>query len=96
MAGSREKAFKKEKKFREGQAKQVLSDLFFDFLDLANKLKPKVIVAENVKGMIIGNAKSYTKQVMRRFDEIGYNCQLFLLNFYYGSASKRERVFFSK
>ncbi len=95
MAGSREKAFKKEKKFREGQAKQVLSDLFFDFLDLANKLRPKVIVAENVKGMIIGNAKSYTKQVMRRFDEIGYNCQLFLLNAStMGVPQKRERVFF--
>jgi DNA (cytosine-5)-methyltransferase 1 len=34
MAGSREKAFKKEKVFREGQAKQVLSDLFFDFICL--------------------------------------------------------------
>jgi DNA (cytosine-5)-methyltransferase 1 len=95
MAGSREKAFKKEKKFREGQAKQVLSDLFFDFLNLANKLKPKVVVAENVKGMIIGNAKAYTKQVMKRFDEIGYDCQLFLLNAAtMGVPQKRERVFF--
>jgi len=45
--------------------------------------------------MIIGNAKSYTKQVMRRFDEIGYNCQLFLLNAStIGVPQKRERVFF--
>ena len=32
MAGSREKAWGKDKHFREGQAKQVLSDLFFAFL----------------------------------------------------------------
>ena len=72
MAGSREKAWGKEKHFREGQAKQVLSDLFFDYLDLAERLKPKVVIAENVKGMLIGNAKGYTKLVMARFKEIGY------------------------
>lgn len=66
MAGSREKAWGKEKHFREGQAKQVLSDLFFDYLDLVDRLKPKVAIAENVKGMLIGNAKGYTKLVMAR------------------------------
>ena len=59
MAGSREKAWGVEKHFREGQAKQVLSDLFFDYLDLVGRLKPKVAIAENVKGMLIGNAKGY-------------------------------------
>ena len=80
MAGSREKAWGKEKHFREGQAKQVLSDLFFDYLNLVGKLKPKVAIAENVKGMLIGNAKGYTKMVMARFKELGYRPQLFLLN----------------
>lgn len=95
MAGSREKAWGKEKHFREGQAKQVLSDLFFDYLDLVEKLKPKVAVAENVKGMLIGNAKGYTKMVMARFKEIGYRPQLFLLNAAdCGVPQRRERVFF--
>lgn len=95
MAGSREKAWGKEKHFREGQAKQVLSDLFFDYLDLVDRLKPKVAIAENVKGMIIGNAKGYTKLVMARFKEIGYRPQLFLLNAAdCGVPQKRERVFF--
>jgi DNA (cytosine-5)-methyltransferase 1 len=95
MAGSREKAWGKEKFFREGQAKQVLSDLFFDYLDLVEHLKPKVAIAENVKGMILGNAKGYTKLIMQRFKEIGYRPQLFLINAAdCGVPQKRERVFF--
>ena len=95
MAGSREKAWGKEKHFREGQAKQVLSDLFFDFLDVAEHLKPKVIIAENVKGMIQGNAKGYCKLVMARLKEIGYRPQLFLLNAAdCGVPQRRERIFF--
>ena len=95
MAGSREKAWGKDKHFREGQAKQVLSDLFFDYLDLVGRLRPKVAIAENVKGMLIGNAKGYTKMVMARFKEMGYRPQLFLLNSAdCGVPQKRERVFF--
>lgn len=95
MAGSREKAWGKKKHFREGQAKQVLSDLFFDYLDLVERLKPRVAIAENVKGMIQGNAKGYVKLVMRRFKDIGYRPQLFLVNAAdCGVPQKRERVFF--
>ena len=57
MAGNREKDWGKEKKFKEGQAEQVLDTLFFDFIDLAEKLKPKVVIAENVKGITQGEAK---------------------------------------
>lgn len=95
MAGSREKAWGKDKHFREGQAKQVLSDLFFDYLDLVERLKPRVAIAENVKGMILGNAKGYTKMVMNRFREMGYRPQLFLINGAdCGVPQRRERVFF--
>lgn len=95
MAGSREKSWGKDKHFREGQAKQVLSDLFFDYLDLVERLKPRAAIAENVKGMILGNAKGYTKMVMARFKEIGYRPQLFLVNAAdCGVPQRRERVFF--
>lgn len=95
MAGSREKSWGQDKHFREGQAKQVLSDLFFDYLDLVDRLKPKVAIAENVKGMLLGNAKGYTKLVMARFKAIGYRPQLFLVNAAdCGVPQKRERVFF--
>jgi DNA (cytosine-5)-methyltransferase 1 len=67
MAGSREKKWGKESHFREGQAKQHLDDLFFDFIATAKRLQPKVIIAENVKGLIQGNARGYVKQIFRWF-----------------------------
>lgn len=95
MAGSREDAWGKEKHFREGQAKQVLSDLFFDWIALVERLKPKVAIAENVKGMLIGNAKGYTKMVVRELERIGYRVQVFLVNAAdCGVPQRRERVFF--
>lgn len=95
MSGSREKAWGKEKHFREGQAVQVLDDLFFDFLDVAERLKPKVIVAENVKGMLAGNARGYCSAIIARLKEMGYRPQLFLVNAADCNVpQRRERVFF--
>ena len=95
MAGNREKDWGKEKKFREGQAEQVLDNLFFDFIDLAKKLQPKVVVAENVKGLLMGNAKEYVRRIYREFDLAGYYCQHWLLDASkIGVPQRRERVFF--
>jgi len=95
MSGLREKAWGKEKVFKEGQTKQRLDDLFFHFLDLAERLRPKIIVAENVIGLIRGNAKGYTIEIGRKFRQIGYDAQLFLLNSAtMGLPQRRERVFF--
>ena len=95
MAGSREKAWNKKKKFREGQKEQTLDDLFFEFIKLTDRLKPKVVVAENVKGMIQGNARAYVNEINKQFSKIGYRVQLFLLNAAsMGVPQKRERVFF--
>lgn len=95
MAGSREDAWGKDKVFREGQAKQVLSDLFFDWIAMVGRLKPKVAIAENVKGMLIGNAKGYTRMVVQELDRIGYRTQVFLVNAAdCGVPQRRERVFF--
>jgi DNA (cytosine-5)-methyltransferase 1 len=95
MAGNREKDWGKEKKFREGQELQVLDTLFFDFIDLAKELQPKVVVAENVKGLLLGEAKKYVIEIYKAFDEAGYTCQHFLLNASkMGVPQRRERVFF--
>lgn len=77
--GNRDKDWGKEKKFKEGQAMQVLDTLFFDFIDLAKELQPKIVVAENVKGLLLGNAKSYVIQIYKIFEGAGYYCQHFLL-----------------
>lgn len=95
MAGSREEAWGKMKHFREGQAEQVLDTLFFDFIDLAKKLQPKVVVAENVKGLLIGEAKSYVARIYESFEKAGYYCQHWLLDGQtMGLPQRRERVFF--
>lgn len=95
MAGSREKAWGEKKKFREGQAHQILDDLFFHFIETANKLKPKIVIAENVKGIIMGKAKGYVKMIAEQFDSIGYDLQVFLLNAaFMGVPQVRQRTFF--
>lgn len=95
MAGSREKAWGEKKKFREGQASQVLDDLFFHFIETARILQPKVVLAENVKGLVIGKAKGYVKQIFNMFNLAGYETQLFLLNAaFMGVPQRRERTFF--
>jgi len=95
MSGNRGKDWNKKKKFREGQTEQKLDDLFFEYIKLAKKLQPKVIIAENVKGLIQGNAKAYVYQINKAFIDTGYKVQLFLLNAAsMGVPQKRERVFF--
>jgi len=95
MAGNREKDWGKEKIFREGQELQVLDTLFFDFIDLAKELQPKVVVAENVKGLLLGEAKEYVIKIYKEFDKAGYYVQHFLLDASkMGVPQRRERVFF--
>lgn len=94
-AGERESAWGKMKKFREGQKEQTLDDLFFTFLDTAERLKPKIIVAENVTGLLKGNAKGYVNEIIKRFHAAGYEVQLFKLNAATMDVPQaRERVFF--
>ena len=95
MAGNREDDWGKEKQFREGQSLQRLDDLFFDYISLAEVLKPKVVVAENVVGLVQGNAKDYVHDICEQFDRIGYKVQIFRLNAAsMGVPQRRERVFF--
>jgi DNA (cytosine-5)-methyltransferase 1 len=95
MAGKREKKWGSEHHFREGQQKQRLDDLFMHFIEVGQRLQPKVIVAENVKGLILGNAKGYVKEIFAAFREAGYDTQLFLFNAArMGVPQARERTFF--
>lgn len=95
LAGAREKDWGKKKQFREGQAHQILDDLFFHFIETAVKLKPKIVIAENVAGMLIGNARGYVIQIVEKFNEAGYTVQVFSLNAAsMGVPQRRQRVFF--
>lgn len=95
IAGNREKDWGKAKVFKEGQAKQVLDTLFFDFIALAKKLQPKIVIAENVKGILQGKAKVYTERILLEFDKAGYLVKYFLLDAStMGVPQRRNRVFF--
>jgi len=95
MAGDREAAWGKKKVFREGQKAQTLDDLFDEYLKVVKRLQPKVVVAENVKGLILGKAKPYVNHIFKLFSDAGYNAQLFLLNSeHMGVPQARERTFF--
>lgn len=94
-SGKTNKLWQTKHKFKEGASEQVLDDLFFEFIALAKKLQPKVVIAENVKGMLVGHTKWYTREVVRQFKTIGYTCQVFLLNAArMGVPQARERIFF--
>lgn len=95
MAGSREESWGKKKKFREGQAEQTLDDLSFVFIETVNKLKPKVVIMENVEGLIKGEAWGYVQEIYKKFKEIGYSVKHWLLKGEeMGVPQKRHRVFF--
>ncbi len=59
------------------------------------KLQSKVVVAENVKGLLLGEAKNYVREIYREFDLAGYYVQHWLLDASkMGVPQRRERVFF--
>ncbi len=94
LSGLRERSWGKKKHFREGQTEQVLDDLFFDFLDVAEHIRPRVVIAENVKGMLGGNARGYLRAIVDRLRRIGYAPVVHLLNAaHFEVPQRRERVF---
>lgn len=95
MAGARQRKWGVTTHFREGDVAQRLDDLFLHYIGLAKRLRPRVVVAENVKGLILGKAKGYVSEIFAAFREAGYTAQLFLLNASrMGVPQARERTFF--
>ena len=93
--GVRERDWGKEKTFREGQVKQTLDDLFFVFWDTVEKLQPKIVVAENVPGLLTGKARGHVNLIVKRFRELGYDVQMFKLNSGLMDVPQtRHRIFF--
>jgi DNA (cytosine-5)-methyltransferase 1 len=81
--------------FREGQAEQILDDLFFDFIATAKRLQPKVVIAENVMGLVAGKAKWYVGRIFAELAEAGYAVQLFQCDASrMGVPQTRKRIFF--
>ena len=83
------------KNYSDGKMVENIEDLFFEFLRVANDIKPKVIIAENVAGLTIGEAKTYLNKILNTFEDIGYHVSFEVLDSrYYGVSQTRTRVFF--
>ena len=95
VAGSREKGWDKQKKYSDGKMQVAIEDLFYEFIRIAEGVQPKVIVAENVKGITFGKAIEKLNAFINEFEKIGYNVTYKVLNAAdYGVPQGRERTIF--
>ena len=69
--------------------------LFFDYIRILKEFKPKFFLAENVSGMLANRHSSAVQNILRLFEEAGYDVSLTLVNAKnYGVAEERKRVFY--
>lgn len=93
MAGRREKGWGKVKSY--SGLEQRTDDLFFEFARVVGVVRPKVFVAENVAGLVRGNAKIYFKEILKALRSHGYAVSARLLDAsYLGVPQARQRVIF--
>lgn len=69
--------------------------LFFDYIRILTEFKPKFFLAENVSGMLANRHSDAVQNILKLFDEAGYDVSLTLVNAKdYGVAEERKRVFY--
>lgn len=77
--GKREELWGKAKMYSEG-VKQRTDDLFDEYIRMVKGLMPKVVVAENVKGLTIGKSKAVLAEILEKLDSAGYNVDYKLID----------------
>jgi DNA (cytosine-5)-methyltransferase 1 len=83
------------KKYSDGKMQTGIEDLFLEFIRVANEVRPKVIIAENVKGITFAESRSKLFEFIKAFEAIGYEVTYSVLNAAdYGVAQGRERTIF--
>lgn len=69
--------------------------LFFEFIRILQDKKPKFFVAENVSGMLSDLHKEAVQNIIKLFEDAGYNVSVNLVNAAnYGVPQDRKRVFY--
>lgn len=69
--------------------------LFYDYIRILRKVKPKFFLAENVSGMLANRHSEAVGNIIQLLKESGYNVTLNLVNAKdYGVAEERKRVFY--
>lgn len=75
--------------------KDERGQLFFDYIRILKKVKPKFFLAENVSGMLANRNSEAVKNILKLFDDAGYDTTMTLVNAKdYGVAQERKRVFY--
>ena len=70
------------------------SGLYLAMVEVVSRLRPKMFIAENVKGLLMKHNENSLRRVMRDFKSLGYNVNYQLYNAaYFGVPQTRERVF---
>lgn len=69
--------------------------LFYDYIRILRKVKPKFFLAENVSGMLASRHDAAVKNIVTLFEDSGYDVSITLVNAKdYGVAEERKRVFY--
>lgn len=69
--------------------------LFFDYIRILKDKKPKFFLAENVSGMLANRHNEAVQNILKLFDECGYDVDLTMVNAKdYGVAQERKRIFY--
>jgi DNA (cytosine-5)-methyltransferase 1 len=85
----------KKKNYSDNKIVEDIQDLFLEYVRIANEIRPKVIIAENVRGLTIGNFKSKLFEFSNAFENIGYLTTHRLINAkLFGVPQSRERTIF--
>jgi len=67
--------------------------LFFEYIRILKSVQPKFFLAENVSGMLADRHSEAVKNIIKMFEECGYDVSLTLVNAKdYGVAQERKRV----
>lgn len=92
-AGARSKKWGQVSKYSDTE--QRTDDLFFEYARILRGLQPKVFVAENVQGLVIGSAKGYFKMILKELKGCGYKVSARVLDgAWLGVPQRRKRVIF--
>jgi DNA (cytosine-5)-methyltransferase 1 len=69
--------------------------LFYEYIRILGAKQPKFFLAENVSGMLANRHSDAVKNILKMFDDCGYDVTLTLVNAKnYGVAQERKRVFY--
>lgn len=70
------------------------SCLYLSIVDAVKKIKPKIFIAENVKGLLLKSNSESLEIILKDFNSLGYNITYKLYDAsFYGVPQTRERVF---